>query len=139
MGFSFRRAELYDVEALVRLEYELFPENNFGERVLEKVLGNGCAFLAHADGVAIGYALCANAEGDTNLVDMIRLGVSSTHQRLGIGSRLLEYVIRLNRTVMLTVRQANTPALKLYKKYGFEITSFMPQHESWIMLRPTSS
>lgn len=57
--------------------------------------------------------------------EIATIGVSSSYQRQGIASQLLEKCIeeaeiKECENITLEVRQSNTKAIGLYKKYGFE-------------------
>ena len=56
--------------------------------------------------------------------EILNLAVSSERRRLGIAGKLIEFVFDRARekgchTVMLDVRESNTPAIEFYKKHGF--------------------
>lgn len=57
---------------------------------------------------------------------IVTLAIESTHQRLGLGCLLLSDMIRILsgegvKTCTLYVRPSNTPALNLYKRFGFKV------------------
>lgn len=53
-----------------------------------------------------------------------QIEVNLIHRNCGKGSKLLEKMISLvDKDITLEVREDNTPALKLYKKYGFVETA----------------
>jgi len=56
----------------------------------------------------------------------IGIGVAKSHWGKGIGSLLMEKIIEESKNnsiskITLTVNEGNTRAIKLYKKYGFEV------------------
>jgi ribosomal-protein-alanine N-acetyltransferase len=56
---------------------------------------------------------------------LLNLSVASNAHRLGYGWRMLEFMAQLARdhgarNMMLEVRPSNTPAQRLYRRYGFE-------------------
>lgn len=59
-------------------------------------------------------------EDHFDFIDIINIAVDKNYQHEGIGSKLLEYVINLNKRIILEVRSSNTNAIKLYTKYGFK-------------------
>jgi [ribosomal protein S18]-alanine N-acetyltransferase len=77
--------------------------------------------VAELDGEVVGYL------GATMILDEAHIttfGVRTDARRRGIGERLLadtlrEAIRRKVRRVTLEVREGNTPALALYRKYGF--------------------
>jgi ribosomal protein S18 acetylase RimI-like enzyme len=55
------------------------------------------------------------------------------YQSKGIGKQLTDYVMQTYRdTVYLTVDSANTPAIGLYKKFGFELVESYASSGLWI-------
>ena len=53
-----------------------------------------------------------------------QIEINFIHRNCGKGSKLLEKMISLvDKDITLEVRKDNTPALKLYKKYGFVETA----------------
>lgn len=120
------------------IDYELFPENNFNERTLHNQIINGTGWVVRAEGKLAAYMLCSGL--GTPLLDILRLGVREPYRQTGIASKLLETVKEFSGGVMLTVKKNNAPAIRLYRKHGFEITGTMPQHDCWVMrIRKTSS
>lgn len=119
-----------DLAALLLLEVVLFPDNAFSERLLthELTVGQGWAVGSPARA----YALTR----DDGIIDITRLGVLPGHQRQGLGSALLDHVIGLGKETMLTVEKANTSALRLYLRHGFQIAGELRRNGAWVMRRP---
>lgn len=59
-------------------------------------------------------------EDHFDFIDIINIAVDKNYQHEGIGSKLLEYVINLNKRTILEVRSSNTNAISLYSKYNFK-------------------
>mgnify|MGYP001595510246 CR=1 FL=1 len=131
MNYSLRPATTDDVQGLVNLEYELFPENNFNEKTLTNEILQGTTWVAGAGSTLLGYCLCRM--WDKTLIDILRLGVLEEVRRCGIGRHLLEAALARTEHAMLTVRKGNDPAITLYERYGFQITGSMPQCYAWVM------
>lgn len=74
-------------------------------------------------GEPVGTVVTAEFPGDIRLVE---LGVAPRYQRRGIGSSVMEKLIRrasrAGKTLSLTVQNAN-PALRLHQRLGFVTTS----------------
>ncbi len=73
------------------------------------------------DGRIVGYAAIMTVLDEGEL---LRIGTDPEFQRQGIGSALMEQVIQAAEErglsfLLLEVRQGNTPAVRLYEKYGF--------------------
>lgn len=128
------------IPELVQMEYELFPENNFNEHTLRHQIMTGFGWILFVDGKPAGYSFCSE---DDRFIDILRLGVLPPYWMHGLGTVLLKQALSLGKSngkdVMLTVQKTNVPAMRLYRKHGFEITGTMPQHDCWVMIRGTSS
>lgn len=80
-------------------------------------------FVAKKDGKCVGYAGFWNVSGEG---DITNVAVLPEYRRLGVGSSLIEAVIKraveLKLTLLtLEVRKSNIAAQDLYLKYGFEV------------------
>ena len=50
-----------------------------------------------------------------------QIEINSIHRNCGYGKKLMDYFTKtVDKDITLEVREDNTPAIKLYKKYGFE-------------------
>jgi ribosomal protein S18 acetylase RimI-like enzyme len=134
MNYSLRLATTDDVQGLVNLEYELFPENNFNEKTLTNEILQGTTWVAYAGSTILGYCLCRM--WDKTLIDILRLGVVEEARRAGIGTKLLQMALERAGDAMLTVRKGNDSAIRLYQKHGFQITGTLPQCYAWVMRTP---
>src|SRR3954462_2411028 len=108
MNYSLRLATTDDVQRLVNLEYELFPENNFNEKTLTNEILQGTTWVAYAGSTLLGYCLCRM--WDKTLIDILRLGVVEEVRKYGIGTKLLQSALAYADNAMLTVRKGNDPA-----------------------------
>ncbi len=121
----------WDVERLLALERELFPDEPWSAELFWSELA-GVPSLRHylvaerepLDEAAsvLGYAGLATAAGDA---DVQTLAVSRTAQRGGVGAVLLGALVeeagrRRCAALMLDVRADNDPARRLYERFGFE-------------------
>lgn len=80
-------------------------------------------YIAKENGKCVGYAGFWNVSGEG---DITNVAVLPEYRRKGIGSRLIETVIKkaseLNLSLLtLEVRKSNIAAQGLYSKYGFDI------------------
>jgi ribosomal-protein-alanine N-acetyltransferase len=124
-----RAATLDDVLAICELEAELFPDNCFNEVTLSNEIVQGSSWVVYIGKVLAGYVMMQN---DGVLNDIIRLGVAKSFQGRGLGSQLLKQALeKKNGPVILTVKAQNWLALRLYKKYGFELVGCLD--EGWVM------
>jgi ribosomal-protein-alanine N-acetyltransferase len=113
-------AHLADV---LRIERECFPapwtESMFRQEVEETWLSR--SFVALQNGHVVGYIIAWFLRGE---VHVLNVAVSVSHQRQGIGRRLMNHVIELgeqteHHMVTLEVRASNDPAKLLYVTMGF--------------------
>ena len=125
-----RLASNADLEAVVELEALLFTDNSMTLPRLEREARAGLLFVVGEPVHA--YALVGN---DRGLLDLLRLGVHPKQQKKGIGADLLVKAIGLGRDVVLTVQKSNAHALKLYRRFGFEITGHLPTADAWVLIR----
>jgi ribosomal-protein-alanine N-acetyltransferase len=118
-----RKATAHDVEAVTRLEKELFPTDAWSSAaVAEELTGDTRrAVVACDDEGVCGYAVTMRSD---DVVDLVRIAVAVPHRRTGLGRRLLTEVATSARAegarrMMLEVGAANEPALRLYGGEGF--------------------
>lgn len=121
-----------DLDDLVEMESDLFPDNNMNELTISTEVTHGKCLVVLFDNRAVGYSLVRHADG---MLDVLRLGLLPAHRGRGTGRRLLVASIGKGAEAMLTVMKNNTPAICLYKSEGFRIVSEI--NASWVMHRPT--
>ncbi len=132
--FRLRRFRPDDLDKVMHINLVCLPENygtyfftELYERFPETFI------VAEENGKIIGYGMCRI---ETGLPDFGLLGISKRghvisiavlpeNQRGGIGTALMEEVMHGMRFYkakewFLEVRVTNTPAVKLYKKFGFQ-------------------
>ena len=119
-----RRAKLYDLPAMSRMERESFDSYQ-GPDELSKELGknDGSNYLAVAEltDEKVGYANIHIVRGESQLY---AIAIDSNYRGQGIGELLLSHMIDKSRelgcnVMTLEVREGNTAAIELYKKMGF--------------------
>lgn len=127
------RATEDDCYEVAQLENLLFPENSMNEHTLRSILRQEKSWVLEG---GEGYALVA---WGPELIDVLRLGVMEDYRKKGWGQALLNAVLaEADMPVMLTVREDNAPAWALYKKLGFQLCGWLPNHKSMVLIRPTS-
>lgn len=113
-----------DIHEIAELDKKCFAipwsEQSFRDET-ENVLA--IYFVARDNGKCIGYAGFWNVSGEG---DITNVAVLPDYRRLGVGSSLIEAVIKKAAELKLAlltleVRRSNTAAQGLYLKYGFEI------------------
>ena len=108
-GFSFESNPLF---MFTTIPYIVFSEVYF--------FGQKRYFITLKQQVVAAFAL----EQRNETLYISNLAVSPFYRRIGVATYLLNYAVALAKqlgksALELSVNKANTPALKLYKKYGF--------------------
>ena len=106
------------------------------EEILDK---GGSIFLAHYDKTIVG-TISIMREGKNNF-EILKLGVNSDYQGLGIGRKLMAHCIDIckNKNADAIILETNTKllsAITLYKSLGFKevpLTNFMYQTANYKM------
>jgi [ribosomal protein S18]-alanine N-acetyltransferase len=123
-----REMRWWDIEAVLGLEHELFPEDAWSPGMFWSELAEArhpratrYYVVAEEDGRVVGYAglMAVDGAGDVQTI-----GVTRSHWGTGLGARLLADLIRQAGvfecgTVMLEVRVDNERAQRLYERFGF--------------------
>lgn len=113
-----------DIDRFAAIDEKCFAVP-WSKKAFEDEFNNGIAsyFSASSDGECVGYAGFWNVSGEG---DITNIAVLEEYRRMGIGSMLMEAVIKKAMELKLTiitleVRRSNVQAQGLYKKYGFEV------------------
>ncbi|WP_281279354.1 ribosomal protein S18-alanine N-acetyltransferase [Streptomyces armeniacus] len=125
-----REMRWWDIEPVVALEREVFPEDAWSEGMFWSELAY--ARGAHAtrrylvavapDGTLAGYGGLVAVDGTG---DVQTLGVLPAYRGTGLGARLLDALLSAATAdfgcheVLLEVRVDNHPARRLYERFGF--------------------
>jgi ribosomal-protein-alanine N-acetyltransferase len=111
-----------ELEDVLILEKDLFEEP-WSREIFAKELSSETAkyFTLYSDSELVGYAGFNVIDGTAHLNT---IGIKKTHQNNGLGSRLLDYIIKRSiergcKEVFLEVRFSNKMARKLYTSFGF--------------------
>ncbi len=133
MTAKLREMRWWDIDRVLELEKELFPEDAWSRGMfwseLAHARGDGATrryLVAEDDGRLVGYAGLASS-GD--LGDVQTIAVARDQQGTGLGARLLTELLRAATAfecaeVMLECRVDNTRAQKLYERFGFAPIGF---------------
>lgn len=130
-----REMRWWDIEPVLELEHELFPEDAWSAGMFWSELAHARGPHATrryvvaddpATGCIVGYAGLA-ASGD--LADVQTIAAARDQWGTGLGARLLTDLLRAATAfecaeVLLEVRVDNTRAQKLYERFGFEPIGF---------------
>lgn len=132
-GAAMREMRWWDIDAVLGLEKELFPEDAWSRGMFWSELahsrGPGATrryVVAENGERLVGYAGLASAG---ELADVQTIAVARDHWGTGLGGRLLTELLRAASDfecaeVMLECRVDNVRAQKLYERYGFEAIGF---------------
>ena len=126
---------VHDAQAVADMEMVLFSDNCFNEATLRREIELGEGWVIYDGEQLVGYLLAKRSgmpKRNESILDILRLGVRSSHQGKGIGTRMLKETLDEN-DAMLCVRRGNTRAIKLYYHHGFRILGHT--EDSWVMLR----
>lgn len=126
-----REALILDAESMAKLEEALFPDNWMSASTIVNELDRGPAFVAEEDDRILGYAI---TNWRSNILDLLRIGVTIAHHGRGIGRELLCRVLAVPHNLcVLTVSKTNTRARGLYAAFGF--SSYGTTGSNLIMVR----
>ena len=99
-------------------------DNFWSYNILKQELENGKSkyFVAKQENEIVGFAGILLIIDQVNIMNIV---VKKDKRNIGIGSLLLEEIIRYSKihnatSITLEVNEKNIPAIKLYKKYGFK-------------------
>ena len=99
-------------------------DNFWSYNILKQELENGKSkyFVAKQENEIVGFAGILLIIDQVNIMNIV---VKKDKRNFGIGSLLLEEIIRYSKihnatSTTLEVNEKNIPAIKLYKKYGFK-------------------
>lgn len=99
-------------------------DNFWSYNILKQELENGKSkyFVVKQENEIVGFAGIMLVIDEVNIMNIV---VKKDKRNLGIGSLLLEEIIRYSKihnatSITLEVNEKNIPAIKLYEKYGFK-------------------
>ena len=114
---------LDDLEQMKDTLYSDF-DNFWSYNILKQELENGKSkyFVAKQENEIVGFAGILLIIDQVNIMNIV---VKKDKRNFGIGSLLLEEIIRYSKihnatSITLEVNEKNIAAIKLYKKYGFK-------------------
>ena len=128
--FIIRKFQPDDIFSVIKIAYTSLPErynpsifNHFYETFPEGFL------VAEKHHKLVGFI--AGVKTPKKTTKILMLATSEKHRKQGIGSRLItnflkELRLQNMKKVELEVRTNNVPAVKFYKKHGFNVTDTIP-------------
>lgn len=117
-----RRAVTDDAPRIAALEQELFSDPWSERDILPCICSEGgMCYTAICDGRLVAYIVGRNIAPEG---EIYRIATAPDYRRRGIAYRLLDYCVKCEKgkgleCLFLEVRASNTPAINLYKSYGF--------------------
>ena len=112
--------DLGDIKDCLLTDFDDFWSYNILKQELEN--GKSKYFVAKQENEIVGFAGILLIIDQVNIMNIV---VKKDKRNFGIGSLLLEEIIRYSKihnatSITLEVNEKNIPAIKLYKKYGFK-------------------
>lgn len=116
-SITIRNAEIKDIPQIMKIEKVSFQDFSWSEESF--ILSMNNTLVADSNGEILGYIVISKIQNEINIDN---IAVRPDMRQKGIGSSLLEFVIKENPNSIffLEVRPSNTPAINLYKKFGFK-------------------
>ena len=113
-------------QKLSNLHKKCFPNKPWSENDFRELKQSGCEIIMSENGFIVYRVVVDEAE-------IITIGVNPTAQRGGIASAMLQIIEQTLKKqnvkkIFLEVATTNTPAKKLYEKYGFKIVGTRPKY-----------
>jgi ribosomal-protein-alanine acetyltransferase len=126
VAFKVRAATPDDLDALVAIEERCFSADRISRRSMRHLIASPSAImlvLGEGDAVA-GYALFLTRKGSDG-ARLYSLAIEPSMSGKGIGAKLLEAAEGIVRQrgharIHLEVREDNTPAITLYRRFGYK-------------------
>lgn len=144
-----------DLDSVMRINRECLPENYASLFFINLFKRFPATFLvAETDGDIVGYIMCRietgvpsfKILGITKKGHVISIAVLPDYHRKGIGYSLIDQATKAMtsykaKECYLEVRESNLPAVKLYKKLGFEIARTIRNYyadgeDAYLMAKP---
>ena len=114
-------ATLDDVPSIATIEKSSFSTPWSQNAIFESMDAGTYFCVAKLNDMIVGYMGLSAVVGEGYVTNV---AVLPEYRRLGIGKKILEYVIDNFKNelefISLEVRVSNTPAISLYEKFGFE-------------------
>ena len=111
-------------------------DNFWSYNILKQELENGKSkyFVAKQENEIVGFAGILLIIDQVNIMNIV---VKKDKRNFGIGSLLLEEIIRYSKihnatSITLEVNEKNIPAIKLYKKYGFKQVGLRRKYYNYV-------
>jgi len=129
-SFWIRNLREVDVPALLEIERSCFPDPWPVQWFKEPIRSRDICLGACNGTKIIGYLICCRED---NVLHLANLAVDPECRRQGVATALLNQVFQMTRNarfseVYLEVRRSNIEAIRIYERYGFQITGVEEQY-----------
>jgi|LGOV01.1.fsa_nt_gb ribosomal-protein-alanine N-acetyltransferase len=120
---KFIRAEVNHLDAIIKVENKCFTAPWTINMFLSELYGeNALLYILMENNVVVGYISLFKIFDELHVNN---IAVDPSFQGKGYASMIMEKTIEIARNlsiafITLEARKSNTPAVELYKKYGFE-------------------
>ena len=120
-----REANIYDIPRMNELG-SLLEENFSKVYSISEMLEDNISkvFVYEKDDQVVGFILATDLQETCDILSVV---VDSNYRRMKIASNLIDYLIsdldENLKLITLEVSTKNTPALKLYDQFGFEVVN----------------
>ena len=135
--FALAALETADLPAIASIHREDFArpwsEEEFGGLLdQDTVFGFAAREVGHGNESPVGFVLARLAAGEA---EILTVAVARSHRRHGLGWRLMDAVLRelharRAEALFLEVDETNTPAIALYRRFGFRQVGRRPTYYS---------
>ncbi|MDQ6989224.1 MAG: ribosomal protein S18-alanine N-acetyltransferase [Mariprofundaceae bacterium] len=128
MSFQYQRGDIDDIEAVFRLNRQVFAESWSKDVMLQSLQVGYDLLLCFDQGSLVAYILSQDILLETQIM---QLAVISTHRRLGIAKHLMLQLLAEKKDyeqVMLEVRVSNLTAQAFYQHLNFKIVGKRPDY-----------
>ena len=125
-----RKANIYDIPRMNELG-SLLEENFSKVYSISEMLEDNISkvFVYEKDDQVVGFILATDLQETCDILSVV---VDSNYRRMKIASNLIDYLIsdldENLKLITLEVSTKNTPALKLYDQFGFEVVNIRKKY-----------
>ncbi len=135
MSVNLRRAKKSDIDQVLEIEKDSFKEPWSKTAFLHELSLSediGLFYVAEENGKINGYILIHLFEEGLHIIN---IAVRKSERKKGIGTMMLKKALSIAREkniplLVLEVRESNTSAINLYKKFGFNTVSVIANYYS---------
>jgi ribosomal-protein-alanine N-acetyltransferase len=128
MAFDFRDGNIDDIEAVFRLNRDVFDEAWSKDMMLQSLQVGYDLYVCYEDKSLVGYLLSQDILFETQLM---QLAVSQACRRKGVAQKLMQMLIQDKQgmdNLILEVRLSNASAQSFYAQTGFSELARRPNY-----------